>query len=81
MTAADRDLQLQTDDRVVNPWRQRLVEPVGNAHEQPAPKRVEQALKGVENHDDGEKGNKGRQAPARQHPIIHFHHEERSGEV
>ncbi len=81
VASADRRLHLQPDDRIVDPWRKRLIEPIGDAHQQPASQGIEQALKGVKHDDDGKKCDQRRQAPAREHTIVHFHHEERSGEV
>jgi hypothetical protein len=81
LTAAHRHAQLQADHRIVNPGGQKLIEPIGDAHQQTPAHRIEKPLKRIKHHHDGEQRHQCRQAAARQDAVIDLHHEQRAGEI
>ena len=58
-----------------------LVDRGADAGEDAAAEHVEQALEEEQGEDDGREADQGRNAAARQHPVVDLHHVEGTGEV
>ena len=78
--APDAERERQADDGVIDAQAQRFVEAVADADQDPAADSVDDALCGVESRRQDKKGDEGRNAAARYHPIVDFEHEQGAGE-
>ena len=73
-------LQRQADQRVVDAVADGLVEAGADPHQNAAADQIEHAERCVKRGRDGDQGDQGRHAVARQHPVIDLQHEDRAGE-
>ena len=74
-------LERQLHHDVVDARAQPLVERRRDAHHHARADHVEDALEGEQRQRQDRQGDQRRNAPARQHPVIHFQHVERAGEI
>lgn len=72
---------MQSDHRLVDPRGEDLIETIGDAHQKAPAQGIEQALKYVKRHHDGEQRHQRWQAAAGQDAVIDLHHEQRAGEI
>ena len=73
--------QRQPHHGLKHPRAERLVERGADPHQDATAQQVEHALRDVQASGQHDQGNQRRHAPARQHAIIDFEHEERAGQI
>ena len=78
---AAADGQRQAHHDIKHPRIERLVERGSDAAEDSAPDQVENALGHIETARQDDQADQGRNAAARQHPVIDLKHEQRPGQI
>ncbi|MGY4431517.1 hypothetical protein ACVWWO_003994 [Bradyrhizobium sp. F1.13.1] len=78
---AAADQQRQADDGVEHPLVQGFVQRGADPAQNPVADHVQNALRHVEETGEDDQADQGRNAAARQHPIVDLQHEDRPGQI